>query len=101
MSFLRFSSDEVKEMARTLESGGDDLRRASKAMTRADSGRLGHDGLRSACDAFAESWDHGFGRLSKLTKGVSRFADEASEEFLELDRRLCDEVRMSHDAGEK
>ena len=77
MSFLRFFSDEVKEMAR------------------ADSSQVGHEGLQSACDDFAESWDYGFGQLSKLTKGVSKFANKASEEFLKLDQKLYDELKKS------
>ncbi|MBQ1094982.1 hypothetical protein KBY55_02420 [Streptomyces sp. b94] len=95
MSFLKFSSDEVKEMARTLENSGGDMKKASKEMTRADSSQLGHSGLRSACDEFAESWDYGFGQLSKLTKGVSKFATKASDEFLKLDQKLYDELRKA------
>ncbi|WP_328770613.1 hypothetical protein [Streptomyces sp. NBC_00286] len=95
MSFLRFFSDEVKEMARTLENSGGRMKEASKEMARADSSQVGHEGLQSACDDFAESWDYGFGQLSKLTKGVSKFANKASEEFLKLDQKLYDELKKS------
>ncbi|MFF3857493.1 hypothetical protein [Micromonospora sp. NPDC002575] len=88
-------------MARTLENSGGDMKKASKEMTRADSSQLGHGGLQSACDEFAESWDYGFGQLSKLTKGVSKFANKASEEFLKLDQKLYDELQKSRDTGKK
>ncbi|MFI7018823.1 hypothetical protein [Streptomyces sp. NPDC050164] len=99
MSFLRFFSDDVKEMARTLENSGGRMKDASKEMSRSDSSQLGHGGLESACNEFAESWDYGFGQLSKLTKGVSKFANKASEEFLKLDQALYDELKSS--AGKK
>ncbi|MGX1911920.1 hypothetical protein ACWIID_24100 [Streptomyces phaeochromogenes] len=101
MSFLRFFSDDVKEMARTLENSGGRMKEASKEMSRADSSQVGHTGLQSACDDFAESWDYGFGQLSKLTKGVSKFANKASEEFLKLDQKLYDELKKSAEKGKK
>ncbi|MFF3406648.1 hypothetical protein ACFYW8_10600 [Streptomyces sp. NPDC002742] len=99
MSFLRFFSDDVKEMARTLESSGGRMKDASKEMSWVDSRQVGHTGLQSACDDFADSWDYGFGQLSKLTKGVSKFANKASEEFLKLDQKLYDELKKK--AAEK
>ncbi|MGW0827452.1 hypothetical protein [Streptomyces sp. NPDC002845] len=93
MSFLRFYSDDVKEMARTLENSGGRMKEASKEMSRADSSQVGHTDLQSACDDFADSWDYGFGQLSKLTKGISKFANKASEEFLKLDQKLHDELK--------
>lgn len=39
---------------------------ASKAMKDAGTKETGHRGLESACDDFANSWDYGFGQLSKL-----------------------------------
>ncbi|MFC8871339.1 hypothetical protein ACFUAC_27420 [Streptomyces sp. NPDC057148] len=93
MSFLRFASDEVMGMAGTLETSGGQMKSASKEMKHADSKQMGHSGLESACDDFADSWDYGFGQLSKVTKGVSKFAKKASEEFTKLDQKLYDEVK--------
>ncbi|GGQ07663.1 hypothetical protein ACFFKE_21865 [Streptomyces mutabilis] len=95
MSFLKFFSDDVKEMARTLENSGGRMKEASKEMSRADSSQVGHSELQSACDDFAGSWDYGFGQLSKLTKGVSKFANKASDEFLKMDQALYDELKKS------
>ncbi|MFC7896383.1 hypothetical protein [Streptomyces sp. NPDC057381] len=99
MSFLKFFSDDVKEMARTLENSGSRMKEASKQMSQADSSQVGHSGLQSACDDFADSWDYGFGQLSKLTKGVSKFANKASEEFLKMDQALYDELEKSGSTG--
>ncbi|MFC7815269.1 MULTISPECIES: hypothetical protein [unclassified Streptomyces] len=93
MSFLRFASDEVMGMAGTLETSGGQMKSASKEMKHADSKQMGHSGLESACDDFADSWDYGFGQLSKVTKGVSKFAKKASEEFTKLDQKLYDEMK--------
>lgn len=95
MSFLRFATDEVKEMAHTLETGGDRMKRASKGMSNADATQIGHDGLESACNDFADSWDYGFGQLSKITKGVSKFANKAAKEFAKLDQKLYDELKKA------
>lgn len=69
------------------------MKSASKEMKHADSKQMGHSGLESACDDFADSWDYGFGQLSKVTKGVSKFAKKASEEFTKLDQKLYDEMK--------
>ncbi|WP_419995862.1 hypothetical protein [Streptomyces boninensis] len=95
MSFLRFAFDEVSEMSRTLETSGGRMKNASKGLARAEAGQIGHDGLRSACDDFAGSWDYGFGQLSKMTKGVSKFSKKAAEEFDKLDQKLRDELEKS------
>ncbi|MFJ7772429.1 hypothetical protein ACIQ1J_29575 [Streptomyces sp. NPDC097107] len=95
MSFLKFFADDVKEMARTLENSGGRMKDASKEMSRADSSQVGHSGLQSACDDFAGSCDYGFGQLSKLTKGVSKFANKAFDEFLKMDQTLYDELKKS------
>ncbi|MFG3158638.1 hypothetical protein ACGFY8_02035 [Streptomyces sp. NPDC048232] len=95
MSFLKFFSDDVKEMARTLEDSGGRMKEASQEMARTDSSQVGDSGLQSACDDFADSWDYGFGQLSKLTKGVSKFANKASAEFLKMDQALYDELKKS------
>ncbi|WP_419999269.1 hypothetical protein [Streptomyces boninensis] len=92
MSFLRFMTDEVKQMAGTLETGGSQMKDASKNMKYADTKEIGHEAMESACDDFADSWDYGFGQLSKLTKGVSKFANKAAEEFAKLDQKLYDEL---------
>ncbi|OSC72279.1 hypothetical protein CJI59_09990 [Streptomyces sp. Alain-F2R5] len=99
MSFLKFFSDDVKEMARTLENSGGRMKEASKEMSRADSSQVGPSELQSACDDFAGSWDYGFGQLSKLTKGVSKFANKASDEFLKMDQALYDELKKSGSKG--
>ncbi|WP_328339989.1 hypothetical protein OG873_17585 [Streptomyces violaceus] len=101
MSFLKFASDEVLGMANTLETSGGQMKSASKEMKHADSRQIGHGGLESACDDFADSWDYGFGELSKLTKGVSKFARKASEEFTRLDQKLSDELRKKQAEGKK
>ena len=93
MSFLRFYGDEVKKMARTLETSGGHMKSASKEMQQADASQLGHAELHSACSDFADSWHYGFGQLSKVTKGISKFANKASEEFHKLDVKLDDELR--------
>nr|WP_272586987.1 hypothetical protein [Streptomyces sp. M92] len=80
-------------MAGTLETSGGQMKSASKEMKHADSKQMGHSGLESACDDFADSWDYGFGQLSKVTKGVSKFAKKASEEFTKLDQKLYDEMK--------
>jgi hypothetical protein len=95
MSFLKFASDEVKAMAHTLETGGGQMKRASKGMSNADATQIGHGELQAACDDFAESWDYGFGQLSKITKGVSKFANKAAEEFTKLDQKLYDELKKA------
>ncbi|MBZ6289858.1 hypothetical protein [Streptomyces olivaceus] len=97
MSFLRFASDEVLGMAGTLETSGGQMKSASKDMKHADSRQIGHSGLESACDDFADSWDYGFGQLSKLTKGVSKFAKKTSEEFAKLDQKLNDELKKQNE----
>ncbi|MFC7895005.1 hypothetical protein [Streptomyces sp. NPDC057381] len=102
MSFLRFAEDEVKDMASKLETSGSHMKSASKEMKDADLKEIGHKGLESACDDFAESWDYGFGQLSKLTKGVSKFANKAAEEFTKLDQKLYDELQRAREGtGEK
>ncbi|WP_399887314.1 MULTISPECIES: hypothetical protein [Streptomyces] len=101
MSFLRFASDEVLGMAGTLETSGGQMKSASKEMKHADSKQVGHSGLESACDDFADSWDYGFGQLSKLTKGVSKFAKKSSEEFTKLDQKLYDELKKKQNEGKK
>lgn len=101
MSFLKFASDEVKEMASTLESSGGRMKGASKEMSRADAKAIGHGGLESACDEFADSWDYGFGQLSKLTKGVSKYANKAADEFEKLDKALYDELRKATEGRKK
>lgn len=80
-------------MAGTLETSGGQMKSASEEMKHADSKQVGHSGLESACDDFADSWDYGFGQLSKLTKGVSKFAKKTSEEFTKLDQKLYDELK--------
>ncbi|MGB8943713.1 MAG: hypothetical protein WCD21_26300 [Streptomyces sp.] len=98
MSFLKFAGDEVREMAQALENSGGSMKGASKEMAGTDSSKIGHSGLHSACDEFADSWDYGFGKLSKLTKGVSKFANKASEEFEKLDQKLYDELKKKSGA---
>ncbi|MFJ5608582.1 hypothetical protein ACIQCJ_04260 [Streptomyces sp. NPDC093221] len=93
MSFLKFFGDEVKGIARTLETSGEHMRGASKEMQRVDASRLGHADLHSACDDFADSWHYGFGQLSKATKGISEYADKASDEFQKMDQKLADDLR--------
>lgn len=95
MSFLRFATDEVKDMAGKLETSGGQMKSASKEMKDADTQQIGHKSLESACDDFADSWDYGFGQLSKLTKGVSKFANKAAEEFAKLDQKLYDELKKA------
>lgn len=92
MSFLKFAFDEVNEMVRTLESSGGRMKGASKEMLAADTAQIGHDGLQSACDDFADSWNYGFGKLSKMTKNISRFADQCAKEFDGLDEKLRAEL---------
>ncbi|OWA09314.1 hypothetical protein B9W62_16340 [Streptomyces sp. CS113] len=101
MSFLKFFSADVKEMAKTLENSGRRMKEASQEMKRADSSQVGYADLQSACDDFADSWDYGFGQLSKLTKGVSKFANKASEEFLTMDQSLYDELKKTAAKSEK
>ncbi|MFG2313513.1 hypothetical protein [Streptomyces tendae] len=104
MSFLKFFSADVKEMAKTLENSGRRMKEASQEMKRADSSQVGYAELQSACDDcddFADSWDYGFGQLSKLTKGVSKFANKASEEFLTMDQSLYDELKKTAAKSEK
>ncbi|WP_309505532.1 hypothetical protein [Streptomyces phytophilus] len=98
MSFLRFFHDDVMAMARTLESSGDRMKESSKKIAHTDASLVGHDELRSACDDFADSWDYGFGQLSKLTKGVSKFVVTAADELEKLDKKLHDELQK---AGKK
>ncbi|MGW3973453.1 hypothetical protein ACWEFD_29690 [Streptomyces ardesiacus] len=88
-------------MAGTLETSGGQMKSASKEMKHADSKQIGHAGLESACDDFADSWDYGFGQLSKLTKGVSKFAKKSSEEFTKLDQKLNDELKKKQAEGKK
>ncbi|WP_432129827.1 hypothetical protein [Streptomyces tendae] len=102
MSFLKFAEAEVKDMATKLETSGGHMKSASKEMKSADTKQVGHSGLESACDDFADSWDYGFGQLSKFTKGVSKFANKAAEEFAKLDQKLDDELRKAREEkGEK
>lgn len=102
MFFLKFAEAEVKDMAAKLETSGGHMKSASKEMKSADTKQVGHSGLESACDDFADSWDYGFGQLSKITKGVSKFANKAAEEFAELDQKLYDELRKAREEkGEK
>ncbi|MFE4409920.1 hypothetical protein [Streptomyces sp. NPDC056821] len=98
MSFLRFASDEVKDMAGKLEASGSHMKSASKEMKHADTKEVGSKSLESACDDFADSWDYGFGQLSKLTKGISKFATKASKEFDKLDQGLYDELHKSRES---
>ncbi|MGW0736721.1 hypothetical protein [Streptomyces sp. NPDC002851] len=98
MSFLKFAFDEVNEMARTLETSGGRMKNASKGMSQTDSNEIGHEALRSACNDFADSWDYGFGQLSKMTKDVSKFSKKAAEEFEKLDRQLYEQLTK---AGKK
>lgn len=100
MSFLKFAGDEVKEMAHALETGGGQMKQASKGMKNADATQIGHEGLQSACDDFADSWDYGFGQLSKITKGVSKFANKAAEEFAKLDQKLYDDLTKAKSGGD-
>ncbi|MEU8732315.1 hypothetical protein [Streptomyces tendae] len=51
-------------MATKLETSGSHMKSASKEMKTADTKQVGHSGLESACDDFADSWDYGFGQLS-------------------------------------
>ncbi|MFI7347845.1 hypothetical protein ACIBSR_16450 [Streptomyces sp. NPDC049936] len=97
MSFLKFAEDEVKDMASKLETSGGHMKSASKEMKDADMKAVGHQGLESACDDFADSWDYGFGQLSKITKGVSKFANKAAEEFTKLDQKLYDELQKARE----
>ncbi|MFF7193125.1 hypothetical protein ACFZAM_05440 [Streptomyces sp. NPDC008079] len=99
MSFLRFAGDEVKDMARKLETSGDQMKSASKEMKHANTKEIGHSGLESACDDFADSWDYGFGQLSKLTQGVSEFANQAAGEFAKIDQKLLDELKKAGEGG--
>jgi len=92
MSFLRFAFAEVKEMISALESSGGRMKGASKEMLHADTAHFGHEGLQSACDDFADSWNYGFGQLSKMTKDMSKFADKCANEFDGLDKKLRDEL---------
>ncbi|WP_328687856.1 hypothetical protein OHA74_54380 [Streptomyces phaeochromogenes] len=101
MSFLKFAGDEVLEMAGALENSGGQMKSASKEMKHADAAQIGHGGLESACDDFADSWDYGFGQLSKLTQGVSKFAKKAAEEFRKLDDKLYDELKKKANEGKK
>ena len=101
VSFLRFAGDEVKDMAHKLETSGGQMKSAFKEMKHADTKQIGHSGLESACDDFANSWDYGFGQLSKLTKGVSKFADKAAEEFVKLDQKLYDELQKAGESKGK
>jgi hypothetical protein len=93
MSFLKFASDEVRGMANAVEASGGKMKRASKSMSNTDASQVGHEGLQSACDDFAGSWDYGFGQLSKITKGVSKFANKAANEFAKVDQKLYDELK--------
>lgn len=61
MSFLKFATDEVRAMAGKLETSGGQMKGASQKMKHADTKQIGHEGLESACDEFANSWDYGFG----------------------------------------
>lgn len=97
MSFLKFAGDEVLEMARSLENSGGHMKGASKEMAGTDASKIGNGDLHSACDDFADSWDYGFGQLSKLTKGVSKLAKKASDEFEKLDQKLYDELKKKAD----
>ncbi|MFJ8186120.1 hypothetical protein [Streptomyces sp. NPDC096105] len=101
MSFLKFASDEVLEMADTLETSGGQMKSASKELKHADARQIGHSGMESACDDFADSWNYGFGELAKLTKGVSKFARKASDEFTGLDRKLAEELRKKRAEGKQ
>ncbi|MGW0823028.1 hypothetical protein [Streptomyces sp. NPDC002845] len=101
MSFLRFAGAEVREMSRKLETGGGHMKSASKKMSAADATQIGHSELQTACDDFADSWDYGFGQLSKMTKGVSKFAKHAADTFDELDQKLRDELRKAGEKGTK
>ncbi|MEV7218911.1 hypothetical protein AB0N98_03420 [Streptomyces sp. NPDC093681] len=97
MSFLKFAEDEVKDMAGNLETSGSHMRSASREMKDADTKEMGHHGLESACNDFADSWDYGFGQLSKITKGVSKFANKVADEFTKLDQKLYDELQKSRE----
>ncbi|MFI1677367.1 hypothetical protein [Streptomyces sp. NPDC020607] len=101
MSFLRFATDEVKDMVGKLETSGDRMKSASKEMKRANTKEIGHKDLESACDDFADSWEYGFGQLSKLTKGVSKFANKAAEEFAKLDQKLYEELTKAREKNRK
>lgn len=101
MSFLRFASDEVLEMARTLENSGGHMKSASKNMSRSEASQVGTPEMHSACDEFADSWDYGFGQLSKMTKGISKYANKVSEEFTKLDNKLYDELQKAREERKK
>ncbi|MFJ6070001.1 hypothetical protein ACIQFU_04025 [Streptomyces sp. NPDC093065] len=85
-------------MARKLETGGGHMKGASKKMATTDATQIGHGDLQKACDDFSDSWDYGFGQLSKMTKGVSKFAKHAADTFDELDQKLRDDLK---NAGKK
>ncbi|WP_406171109.1 hypothetical protein [Streptomyces sp. NBC_00996] len=88
-------------MARNLETGGGHMKSASKKMSAADAARIGHSELQTACDDFADSWNYGFGQLSKMTKGVSKFAKNAADKFDELDQKLRDELKKAAEQRKK
>ncbi|MFG3108127.1 hypothetical protein [Streptomyces tendae] len=86
-------------MARKLETGGGHMKGASKKMATTDATQIGHSDLQKACDDFSDSWDYGFGQLSKMTKGVSKFAKHAADTFDELDQKLRDDLKNADKKG--
>lgn len=101
MSFLKFATTEVQGMARTLESSGARMKGASKQMQGCDASAIGHYQLQSACDEFTDSWDYGFGQLSKMTKGVSKFVNTAAKELTKTDEKLAKELKNAGHKGER
>jgi hypothetical protein len=98
MSFLRFAGTEVEELARRVEGSGERMRAVSQELAGTDAAQLGTAELASAGDDFAGSWEYGFGQLSKLTKGVSEFAEEAARTFQAVEEELVKGLRQ---AGER
>ncbi|MBW1601180.1 hypothetical protein JJV70_03490 [Streptomyces sp. JJ66] len=101
MSFFKFATDEVKGMARTLESSGGRMRDASREMQHTDASQVGDSGLQAACDDFADSWNYGFGQLAKLTRGISKVVDGAAEDLTKLDDKYRQELEKASEKGDK
>ncbi|MFE9253388.1 hypothetical protein [Streptomyces sp. NPDC007088] len=92
MSFLRFLGAEVLGMANTLERSGGHMKGAARDMARTDADHIGTEDLHAACEEFSHSWDYGLGQLSKMTKGISKFAVKTSDELSALDEKLYREL---------
>ncbi len=88
VSFLRFLEDDVRELARKLESSGEDMRTASRSLADTDAGRIGTPALSGRCEEFADSWDYGFGQLSELARGIGDVANNAADTFNVTDEDL-------------